>query len=171
MFICVCANDTVSNIVPWMSYCVDICVPIVILEYTSGGMGFHNGNGPPGNKMYFRTFLPLNGFYTNGSLSDRATAHHILCEYSSGGQWHDHLGNMVGEKPDGCIRNRHDNSCGALYRSGDDQTSHLWMFPQNGFTNRVLQCRSSGGQANSLGIFITDGSEFISRFVSVYWNL
>ena len=69
---------------------------------------------------------------------------------------------MVEGKPDGCIRNKHDDSCGAIFRSGDDWRSHLWMFPQNGFTNRVLQCRSSGGLANSLGIFITDGSEFIS---------
>ena len=134
-------------------------------------MAFFNRNGSPGNKMYFRTFLPPNGFYTNGSLSDRTTAHHIECESSSGGQWHDRLGNMVGERANGCNRNKPDDSCGALYRSGDDQTSHLWIFPQNGFTNRVLQCRSSGGQANSLGIFITYGSEFNSRFVSVYWNL
>ena len=129
-------------------------------------MAFFNGNGAPNKKMYFRTFLPLNGFYTNRSLSGRTYVHHIACDCLSGGQWYVSQDNEVESKPDGCNNNNiMVKKCGALYKKDD---SHLWMFPQNGFTNRVLQCRSSGGLANSLGIFITDGSEFISRFVSVY---
>ena len=124
-------------------------------------MAFFNGN----KTMYFRTFLPLNGFYTNRSLSDRTTAHHIACNCLSGGQWYVNQDKEVKSKPDGCNNNNMVEKCGTLYKKDD---SHLWMYPQNGFTNRVLQCRSSGGLANSLGIFITDGSEFISRFVSVY---
>ena len=133
-------------------------------------MAFFNRNGFPGDKKYFRTFLPLNGFYTNGSLSGRTTGHHITCESSSGGQWHDSQGNMVEGKPDGCIRNNHNKStsCGAIFRSNDDQGSHLWMFPHNGFANRVLQCRIRGSLVKSLGIFITDGSEFNSVVPGLY---
>ena len=143
-------------------------------EYTLGGMAFFSDDGSPGDQQFFRTFLPLNGFYTNGSLSDRTTGHRIECNLSSGGHWYASQDKMVELRPDGCKSNNPVkllNSCGALYRSDDDRMSRLWMFPQNGFTNRVLQCRSSGGLVKSLGIFITDGSEFNSRFVSVYLNL
>ena len=143
------------------------------LEYTLGGMAFSNDNGARGEKMYLRTFLPLDGFYTNGSLSVRNPGHHIVCNLLSGGRWYNTQDKRIRLKPDGCNDNNPVKKCSKLYRSSNNQTfeSHLWMFPQNGFTNRVLQCRIRGGLASSLGIFITDGSEFNSRFVSVYWNL